>query len=297
MKVLLVVQARVGSSRLPGKVLLPVAGAPLLQRLLERIRSAQSRFDVVVATTTSPEDDVIRSLCDRIGARCFSGHPTDLLDRHHGAARAHGADVVIKVPSDCPLIDPAIVDRVLAAFLDGPRSYDYVSNLHPATYPDGNDVEVMTFDALDAAWREAQRPFEREHTTPFLWERPERFRIGNVAWDDGPDMSMTHRFTIDYPDDYAFVAARLRGALDPPPPRLRPPRDPGAARGEARDPGRQRGPRRGELVSPSSGRAPHHPAGGDAHPRGRVMKHRIGSLEPARARQGWRCACARTSSA
>jgi spore coat polysaccharide biosynthesis protein SpsF len=205
-RVLVVVQARVGSSRLPGKVLLPVGGAPLLQRLLERLRSARSSFDLVVATTRSPEDDVIRALCARVGAPCFSGHPTDLLDRHYQAATSRGAEIVVKVPSDCPLIDPAVVDRVLASFLDDPGSYDYMSNLHPATYPDGNDVEVMSLEALETAWREASRPLEREHTTPFLWERPERFRVGNVTWETGQDLSMTHRFTIDYAEDYVFIA-------------------------------------------------------------------------------------------
>lgn len=206
MKVLVVVQARVGSSRLPGKVLMPLGGAPLLQRLLERIQAARTRFDVVVATTTSPDDDPIRALCRRLAVRWVSGHPTDLLDRHFQAARAHGADVVAKVPSDCPLIDPAVLDRVLGHFLAAPRGYDFVSNLHPQSYPDGNDVEVMTWDALAAAWREATRPFEREHTTPFLWERRDRFRVGNVLWESGLDLSMSHRFTVDYPEDYAFVS-------------------------------------------------------------------------------------------
>jgi spore coat polysaccharide biosynthesis protein SpsF len=204
--VLVVVQARVGSSRLPGKVLMPLGGAPLLQRLIERIQSARTPFDLVVATTTSPDDDPIRSLCRRLAVSWVSGHPTDLLDRHAQAVRAHGADVVVKVPSDCPLVDPAVIDRVIDHFLGAPGRYDFVSNLHPQSYPDGNDVEVMTCEALAAAWREATRPFEREHTTPFLWERPERFHIGNVVWETGLDLSMTHRFTVDYPEDYAFVA-------------------------------------------------------------------------------------------
>jgi spore coat polysaccharide biosynthesis protein SpsF len=205
-RILVVVQARVGSSRLPGKVLLPLCGAPLLQRLLERIQSARTRFEIVVATTTSPDDDPIRSLCRRLAVSWISGHPTDLLDRHLQAARVHGADVVVKVPSDCPLVDPAVVDRVLGHFLAAPGRYDFVSNLHPQTYPDGNDVEVMTSDALGAAWREATRPLEREHTTPFFWEHPNRFRVGNVPWESGLDLSRTHRFTVDYPEDYAFVA-------------------------------------------------------------------------------------------
>ena len=113
---------------------------------------------------------------------------------------------MVKVPSDCPLIDPAVLDRVLQRYLDDPGRFDYVSNLHPASYPDGNDVEVMSRAALETAWREARRPFEREHTTPFLWDQPARFRIDNVRWEGPSDLSMTHRFTLDYPEDLAFIS-------------------------------------------------------------------------------------------
>src|SRR5262249_1543199 len=116
-------------------------------------------------------------------------------------------DAVAKIPSDCPLIDPGAIARVLGAFLDDPERFDYLGNLHPASWPDGNDVEVMPSPALEMAWREASRTFEREHTSPFLWERPDGFRLGNVLWEDGRDLSMSHRFTVDYPEDYAFVAA------------------------------------------------------------------------------------------
>jgi spore coat polysaccharide biosynthesis protein SpsF len=210
MKLLVVVQARLASTRLPGKVLLPLAGAPLLERQLERIAAARSPelpFEVAVATTRAPGDEPIRQLCRRLGVQFVSGHPTDLLHRHYQAALAFRADAVAKIPSDCPLVDPGAIRRVLGAFLADPARHDYLSNLHPATWPDGNDVEVMTFAALETAWREAGRPFEREHTTPFLWERPERFRLGNVAWEGGRDLSMSHRLTVDYEEDYRLVAA------------------------------------------------------------------------------------------
>ena len=206
MKTLVVVQARTGSTRLPGKVLLPVAGAPVLVRMLERVVAARSRFQLVVATTERREDDGLAELARRFGVPVFRGHPTDLLDRHYRAAVAAAADVLVKIPSDCPLIDPAVVDAVIGEFL-ADQDYDYVGNLHPASWPDGNDVEVMSFAALELAWREARAPHEREHTTPFLWDQPERFRLGNVRWESGLDLSMTHRFTLDYADDYAFVAA------------------------------------------------------------------------------------------
>jgi spore coat polysaccharide biosynthesis protein SpsF len=175
--------------------------------MLERVQAARTSFELVVAATTEAADEGIASLCRRMDVSCFQGHPTDLLDRHYRAAVDADADVVVKIPSDCPLIDPAAIDRVLAFYRDNASRYDFVSNLHPATYPDGNDVEVLSFAALEAAWREATRGLEREHTTPFVWDQPHRFRIGNVRWETGQDYSMTHRFTVDYPEDYAFVAA------------------------------------------------------------------------------------------
>jgi spore coat polysaccharide biosynthesis protein SpsF len=207
MTTLVVVQARVGSRRLPGKVLLPVLGAPLLERQIERLLCVRRRFELVIATTTEPADDSIAALCARLALACFRGHPTDLLDRHYQAARAARADVVVKIPADCPLIDPLVVEQVLDEYALHPGAYDYVSNLHPATWPDGNDVEVLSMTALEAAWREAERGFEREHTTPFVWERPERFRLGNVRWPRGLDLSMSRRFTVDYLEDYRFVCA------------------------------------------------------------------------------------------
>ena len=206
-KILTVVQARMGSSRLPGKVLLPLAGQPLLVRMVERVRRAQLAGTVVVATTPDAADDAIAALCAAHGLECFRGDALDLLDRHYQAARHYGADVVLKIPSDCPLIDPAVIDEVVGYYLHFADRYDFVSNLHPATFPDGNDVEVMPIEALETAWREARRPLEREHTTPFFWENPARFRLGNVAWDAGLDYSMTHRWTIDYPEDYDFIKA------------------------------------------------------------------------------------------
>jgi spore coat polysaccharide biosynthesis protein SpsF len=206
-KVLVVVQARTGSSRLPGKVLLSLAGRPVLERLIERIRAAKSRFDICVATTPALEDEPIRLLARRLAVRVFSGHPTDLLDRHYRAGLSAGADVVVKIPSDCPLIDPDVIDRVLGAFECQAGGVDFVTNLNPPSWPDGNDVEVIPMDVLAIARSEARSSFEREHTTPFIWRRPERFRITNVRWDSALDLSATHRFTLDYADDYALIRA------------------------------------------------------------------------------------------
>lgn len=205
MKTLLVVQARTGSTRLPNKVMMPLAGKPLLIRMLERVQAARVPFELVVATTTESTDDVIRDLCKEAEVKCFSGHPTDLLDRHYQVALQEKADAVVKIPSDCPLIDPAVIDKVLNTFFENQDKVDFVSNLHPATYPDGNDVEVMMMASLEAAWREATLELERQHTTPFIWERPERFRLMNVEWETGLNYSMSHRFTIDYKEDYDFI--------------------------------------------------------------------------------------------
>lgn len=208
MKLLIVVQARTGSTRLPGKVLLPLAGAPLIVRMVERLRACRTPFELVVATTYLAADDALVEALASVDVRVFRGHPTDLLDRHLQAARAVGADVVVKIPSDCPLIAPEVVDRVLDAWQARECEHlDYLGNLHPPTYPDGNDVEVMPVTSLEIAWREARRSFEREHTTPFLWDRPERFRVGNVMWETGLDYAASHRLTLDYTEDYALVAA------------------------------------------------------------------------------------------
>ncbi len=204
MNIVTVIQARISSSRLPGKVLLPIIGKPLLIRMIERVKRAGLIGRLVIATSTSSDDDRIEELCRDNNLEFFRGHLTDLLDRHYQVAKKYDADAVVKIPSDCPLIDPHIIDRVIKAYIDN-EEYDYVSNLHPATYPDGNDVEIFSFQALEHAWRDAIKDFEREHTTPFLWEHKDSFTIGNVEWETGLDLSSTLRFTIDYEEDYHFV--------------------------------------------------------------------------------------------
>ncbi len=185
--------------------MMSLKGAPLILRMVQRVTAATIESELIVATTTRKEDDAIRDLCKQFDIKCFSGHPTDLLDRHYQVALKERADVVIKIPSDCPLIDPKVIDQVVRFYDENSEKYDFVSNLHPPTYPDGNDVEVIPFHILELAWREAKRPFEREHTTPFIWEQPDRFRIGNVIWETGKDLSMTHRWTIDYPEDFILI--------------------------------------------------------------------------------------------
>ena len=199
------VQARMSSTRLPGKVLKWVQDKPILFHQLDRIKLTKWPCQIVVITSDQPEDDSLSEICELEGYQVFRGSLNDLLDRHYLAAIHFKAKHIVKIPSDCPLIDPAIIDRVLGFYLFNRGKYDYVSNLHPQSYPDGNDVEVMSFEALEIAWKEANKPLEREHTTPFFWENAGRFKIGNVKWETGLRYDMSHRFTLDYAEDLAFI--------------------------------------------------------------------------------------------
>jgi spore coat polysaccharide biosynthesis protein SpsF len=205
MKLVAVIQARMKSTRLPGKVLQPLDGQPLLARMLERVQLAHEPDAVVVATTTDSSDAPIVELCTRLRVECLRGDPLDCLDRHWRVGAAHAADAVVKIPSDCPLIDPQVIDEVLGAYRSAPQRYDYFSNLHPPSWPDGNDVEVMSQAALSIAAAEARDPFDREHTTPFLWSRPERFALGNVRWSSGLDYSQRFRIVVDWAEDLDVV--------------------------------------------------------------------------------------------
>jgi spore coat polysaccharide biosynthesis protein SpsF len=201
----IVVQARMSSSRLPGKVMLPILGETLLFRMIERLKQVKYPVNIIIATSTDEKDDEIEKFCQRKKIDFYRGELEDLLDRHYQVGLLTGADAVIKIPSDCPLIDPKIIDKVIDFYVENQEKYDFISNLHPATYPDGNDVELMTFEALEKSWKEAERPLEREHTTPYFWENPDKFRLANLTWEKDLDYSMSHRFTIDYHEDYQFI--------------------------------------------------------------------------------------------
>ena len=205
LKIVTVIQARTGSSRLPNKIFLPLAEKPLLIRMYERVSASKLSGTIVIATTKDRSDDKVEELCKEYNLNYFRGHPTDLLDRHYQATKVFNADAVVKIPSDCPLIDPLVIDKVLNYYLNNSDMFDYVSNLHPATYPDGNDVEIFSMSVMEDAWLNAKKDLEREHTTPYFWENPDKFRIGNVKWKTGLDYSMSHRFTIDYEKDYNFI--------------------------------------------------------------------------------------------
>ena len=196
-----IIQARTGSTRLPAKVLLPLLGEPMLTRVVRRVARASLLDGVVVATTTAASDDVIARLARSEGWSVERGSEDDLLDRYVVAARAHDADVIVRITSDCPLVDPEVIDRTVGAFRAG--DLDYASNtLQPLTYPRGLDVEVVARDAFERAWRDDRDPAWREHATPYIYRHPEQFRLARVAADDD---NHDLRWTVDTPQDYALV--------------------------------------------------------------------------------------------
>jgi spore coat polysaccharide biosynthesis protein SpsF (cytidylyltransferase family) len=196
-----IIQARMGSRRLPGKTMADVAGAPMLSHVVRRAAAIPGIERVVIATTPQPADRVIVDFASRNGIPVFVGSEDDVLDRFHQAARHVGATVVVRVTPDCPLLDPAVSGLVLARYLqDG--TLDYVSNTQPPSFPDGLDTEVFSFQALEVAWQNSVLRSEREHVTPYLWKRPELFRTACVHHDR--DLSAM-RWTVDEPRDLEFV--------------------------------------------------------------------------------------------
>ena len=182
-RVVAIIQARTGSTRLPGKVLEDLMGQPMLACVVNRTRRAKKLDAVVVATTTQPVDDAIVGLCKERGWPFFRGSEEDVLTRYYQAALAFKADVIVRITSDCPLIEPEIIDRVVNEFLVYYPKVDYVSNTLVRTFPLGLDVEVMSFGALKRAWQEDHNPAWREHATPYICRHPEKFKIRNVAND------------------------------------------------------------------------------------------------------------------
>jgi spore coat polysaccharide biosynthesis protein SpsF len=201
-RVVAIIQARMGSTRLPGKVLKDIHGQPMLWHVVERTRSAQALDEVVVATTIEPADDVIVTFCREHGVNSFRGSEQDVLDRYYQAADEYDAGAVVRITSDCPLIDPEVVDKTVRAFLL--EQPDFASNCVDRTYPRGLDNEVMTFGALELAWREARQKYQRAHVTPYMYENPGQFRILSVTGDE--DYS-AYRWTVDTPEDLEFVRA------------------------------------------------------------------------------------------
>ena len=202
MSTAIVVQARMGSTRLPGKVLKDIAGRPMLSYQMERLRRVKRAERIVVATTDQPADDAVERFCQKEKIACVRGSEHDVLARYHLAIERFPADVVVRITADCPLIDPAIVDDAIAAY-----EPDYVSNMLEITYPYGMAVEVFSAQALREAHREAKDPAEREHVTPFIWRRPQRYRLKSLTMT--PNLSH-HRWTVDTPEDFELVSRLLK---------------------------------------------------------------------------------------
>lgn len=216
-RVAAIIQARMNSTRLPGKVLMPLAGRPVLQHVVERSRAARLVDAVVVATTNNPADDAIAALTHSLGAAVYRGSEDDVLGRYANAARAAHASIVVRVTADCPLLDSDLLTAMIERMANGDRrslSPDLVSNARLRTFPRGLDLEVFTRAALDAAATEATAPHQREHVTPFLYEHAERFHIvDHVAASD----DSRYRLTLDTPEDYALLG-KLFDAMNGAPP-------------------------------------------------------------------------------
>lgn len=201
MKTVCIIQARLGSTRLPGKVLLPLLEKPLLWWAVYRVRKCRLIDEVVIATTEHSRDDAIADLCLLEGLACWRGSEEDVLDRYYGAAKVYGADSVVRITSDCPLIDPSVTEYTVATFNSIAPAVDYASNVHVRSYPRGLDTEVFTFAALEQTWREDTSAW-REHVTPYLYHTVGRFRLGDVT---NPVDYSHHRWTVDTPEDFELV--------------------------------------------------------------------------------------------
>lgn len=226
-KPLAVVQARMGSTRLPGKVLAPIVGKPALELMVERLRYIAWVETVVIATTDLPEDAPIAELASRLGCAVYRGNAEDVLDRYYQVARLFDVDAVVRFTADCPLIDPGISAAVIEGFAAG--DFDYVSLA--GDFPDGLDTEVIGRAALEIAWQEAKLPSEREHVTPFIWKNPDRFRVGK--WEFPGSKREPGRFgrekrsaldpsklrwTLDHPQDLELIRAIYERLYAPGPP-------------------------------------------------------------------------------
>ncbi|PKN91589.1 MAG: hypothetical protein CVU44_18580 [Chloroflexi bacterium HGW-Chloroflexi-6] len=236
-KTVAIIQARMGSSRLPGKVLLELAGEPMIQHVIERTLRARSLDSVAIATTTDPADDPVAAFAVSMGVACTRGSLHDVLDRYYQAAKTHSADTIVRITADCPLIDPDIIDEtvrlVVGSSTLSAQHSDFACNRLPPpfsrSFPIGLDVEACTFAALERAWKESTETFHREHVMPFLYEgvslAPETSRVTRGTSPRGFQIAQLHhtpphgdlRWTVDTPEDLAFIReifARLNGKTD-----------------------------------------------------------------------------------
>ena len=206
--VVAIVQARMGSSRLPGKVLMKVCGRTMLEWVVQRAGTASLIDAIVVATTTDESDNVLVKFCDEKKISCQRGSPQDVLDRYYKTAQIFQADIIVRLTADCPLLDGKLIDEVIKPVLDG--SVDFCANRLPPpfkrTVPIGLDVECVRFESLECAWREAVLPYEREHVLPYVYTHPEKFRLRVINFQE--DLG-DRRWTVDTPEDLVFIQSLM----------------------------------------------------------------------------------------
>ena len=203
MKIVAIVQARMGSTRLPGKIMKDLLGKPMLTRMLERLGRTPSLEQVVVATTEQERDQQVVDFCNERDLHVFRGSEQDVLDRYYQTAKHFQADLIVRCTSDCPLICPSHVEDVIQHFLANEKELDYVADFLPRrTFPMGLDTEVMTFQALERTWCKAKEQPFREHVTLFIYRHPKEFRLSGISNDE--DLS-TLRETVDTAEDLAFA--------------------------------------------------------------------------------------------
>ncbi|AWZ48175.1 acylneuraminate cytidylyltransferase [Clostridiaceae bacterium 14S0207] len=202
MKVVCIIQARYGSTRLPGKVLKQICGKSILQHDIERIKLVKSINEIIVATSNLTRDDIIEAEVKKCGISVSRGSEEDVLSRYYYAAKQNKADIVVRITSDCPLIDMDITNDIIKLYLNNFKTCDYVSNTLERTFPRGLDVEVFSFDVLEKAFNESVLLRDREHVTPYIWDNPEKFRIkqfkGDINYSD-------LRWTVDTKEDFDLV--------------------------------------------------------------------------------------------
>jgi spore coat polysaccharide biosynthesis protein SpsF len=203
MHTVIILQARMGSTRLPGKVMLPLEGKTVLEHVLRRLLSVHSSTQLVIATTINAIDDQIVDLARSLGIDYFRGSEDDVLSRYYWAAKEFGAQLVVRCNSDCPLIDPGVVDLIISTFHANSGRYDYVSNILNPTFPTGMHCEAFTFEALQMAFLNAKDSQEREHVTPYIYRNPNLFDLHNVEL--SRNLSYC-RWTLDFPEDYVLIS-------------------------------------------------------------------------------------------
>lgn len=199
-----IIQARFGSTRLPGKILKPVCGKPLLWHVWNRLKHSRMINDIIIATTTNPEDDQIEKFCSETGIHFYRGSTEDVLSRYYEAAKKFNAGIIIRITGDCPVIDPDLLDKMVNYFISQNQhsKLDYLSNVLERTFPRGLDIEMFSFEALEKSFIEARKSYEREHVTPYIYQHREIFTIKNFSNDINYSF---HRWTVDTNEDYELI--------------------------------------------------------------------------------------------